>query len=136
MSKPTKPDVLPLEPTPTEKRKMLIAGVADFDAKVKPETPEEAVDNFIAKRSTEETAAEVVQAIVALKQDEDDFDWNNPDEESIVLREQRATAVYRNRLGELIIRQQVWPDEDSFIYVTPENVTAFLEATAKRARET
>jgi hypothetical protein len=67
---------------------------------------------------------------------DDDFNWNNPDEESIVLREQRATAVYRNRMGELIIRQQGWPDDDSFIYVTPENVTAFLEATAKRARET
>jgi hypothetical protein len=87
----------------------------------------------LALEPTPATAA----AIVTVKQhDVDDFDWNNPDEESIVLREQRATAVYRNRLGELIFRQQVWPDEDSFIYVTPENVTAFLEATAKRARET
>jgi hypothetical protein len=67
--------------------------------------------------------------------DEDDFDWNTDD--SIVLREQRATAVYHNRHGELIIRQKAaWDDErDTFVYVEPENITAFLEAAAKKARE-
>jgi hypothetical protein len=71
-----------------------------------------------------------VQSIV----DEDDFDWNTDD--SIVLREQRATAVYHNRLGELIIRQKAaWDDErDTFVYITSENVTAFLEGAAKKAR--
>ena len=66
---------------------------------------------------------------------EEDFDWNTDD--SIVLREQRATAVYHNRLGELIIRQKAaWDDErDTFVYVEPENITAFLEAAAKKARE-
>jgi hypothetical protein len=72
-----------------------------------------------------------VQSIV----DEDEFDWNTDD--SIVLREQRATAVYHNRHGELIIRQKAaWDDErDIFVYVEPENIIAFLEATAKKARE-
>src|SRR3954454_3093367 len=66
---------------------------------------------------------------------EDDFDWNTDD--AVILKEQRATAVYHNRLGELIIRQQArWNDEgDTFVYVTPENVTAFLEGAAKTARE-
>src|SRR3954447_24617111 len=66
---------------------------------------------------------------------QDDFDWNTDD--AVILKEQRATAVYHNRLGELIIRQQArWNDEgDTFVYVTPENVTAFLESAARAARE-
>lgn len=58
-------------------------------------------------------------------------------DDAIILREQRATAVYHNRLGELIIRQKAaWDDErDTFVYVEPENVTAFLEGAAKKARE-
>src|ERR1700758_5073710 len=62
----------------------------------------------------------------------DDFDWNNPDEVSIILHEQRATAAYRNRQGELIIRQRAAFDEehDSFLYVAPENEIAFLEGLA------
>lgn len=66
--------------------------------------------------------------------DEDDFDWNKDD--AVILQEQRATAVYHNRLGELIIRQKAaWDDErDTFVYITSENVTAFLEGAAKKAR--
>lgn len=64
----------------------------------------------------------------------DDFDWDTDD--AVILKEQRATAVYHNKAGELIIRQRAsWCDEgDTFVYVTPENVTAFLEAAAKKAR--
>jgi hypothetical protein len=69
-----------------------------------------------------------------LNYDEDEFDWNTDD--SIILREQRATAAYRNGLGELIIRQRgPWPDEDTFLYISPENEVAFLEGLVKRARE-
>jgi hypothetical protein len=55
----------------------------------------------------------------------------------VILKEQRATAVYHNKLGELIIRQRAaWDDDrDTFVYVMPENVVAFLEGAAKRARE-
>jgi hypothetical protein len=69
--------------------------------------------------------------------DDEDFDWNNPDEESIVLREQRATAIYRNKAQELIIRQRagIYDDQDTFVYLTPENEVTFMEALAKRARE-
>jgi hypothetical protein len=65
----------------------------------------------------------------------EDFDWNTDD--AVILKEQRATAVYHNRLGELIIRQRgAWDDEhDTLVYVAPENVTAFLEGAAKKARE-
>jgi hypothetical protein len=66
----------------------------------------------------------------------DTFDWNDPKEDSIVLREQRATAVYRNRAGEVIIRQKgPWPDEDIFLYISPENEVAFMEGMAEQLRK-
>jgi hypothetical protein len=107
-------------------------------AKVDKIEMEEAARAVLGKDAPGADSTKIVQVrgSTVVVSDDDDFNWNNPNEESIVLREQRATAVYRNRFGELIIRQQCWPDDDSFIYVTPENVTAFLEATAKRARET
>ena len=88
----------------------------------------------MGKIEKEEAARAVLGSGVAFV-DEDDFDWNTDD--AIILREQRATAVYHNRVGELIIRQKAaWEDErDTFVYVEPENVTAFLEATAKKARQ-
>ena len=69
--------------------------------------------------------------------DQEDFDWNNPNEDSIILREQRATAVYRNRLGELLIRQRAsWDDDcDSVVYLSPENEITFMEGLARRHRE-
>src|SRR6267154_2734993 len=36
--------------------------------------------------------------------DGDDVNWNTDD--AVILREQRATAVYHNRCGELIVRQK------------------------------
>jgi hypothetical protein len=76
-------------------------------------------------------------AAQSLDETSEDFDWNNPDEDSIILQEQRATAAYRNRHGELIIRQRAtWNDDlDTFVYISPENEVAFLEGLAKRARE-
>jgi hypothetical protein len=65
----------------------------------------------------------------------DDFDWAT--DESVVLHEQRATAVYQNRFGGLVIRQEKgWDEEgDPFIVIGPENTVIFMEALAKRARE-
>jgi len=55
----------------------------------------------------------------------------------VILREQRATAAYRNRHGELVIRQRAsWCDDgDTFVYLSPENEVSFMEGLAKRARE-
>jgi hypothetical protein len=69
----------------------------------------------------------------AAENEEDEFDWNTDD--SIILKEQRATAAYRNPLGELVIRQRTWPDEDTILFISPENEVAFLEGLAKRHRE-
>lgn len=75
------------------------------------------------------------EATAVLKADEDDFNWN--DDDSIVLREQPATAIYHNRHGVLVIRQKAdWDAEhDTFAFITPENAVVFMEAFAKVARE-
>jgi hypothetical protein len=77
------------------------------------------------------TAANLQQKLDRVP-DPDAFDWDNPAEDSIILREQRTTAAYHNKVGELIIRQRAAFDEehDSFVYVSPENEVAFLEALA------
>ena len=47
---------------------------------------------------------------------EDDFDWSRDD--SIVLNEQPATAVYENTAGDIVIRQaRAWDREDDTICV-------------------
>lgn len=105
---------------------------------IDPESPAFKADLAKVDAIERVTAAEAVLAAAGPpRSDEtsDDFDWNTDD--SIVLKEQRATAVYHNKIGELIIRQQAaWDDDrDSFVYVAPENAVTFMEALAKRARE-
>ena len=53
-----------------------------------------------------------------------DFDWNIDD--SVILREQPATAVYFNKNDDLVIRQKRWP-EDAFIYISAESLDTFLD---------
>jgi hypothetical protein len=60
----------------------------------------------------------------------EDFDWCN--DESIAISEeiQIATAVYRNRSGDVVIRQEAqWPDEDSdpFMIIAERNLQAFID---------
>jgi hypothetical protein len=63
-----------------------------------------------------------------------EFDWD--DDDSIVLREQRATAVYRNRSGAVVIRQRgAGDDEDTFVFIEPENEIAFMEGMAEQLRK-
>jgi hypothetical protein len=86
----------------------------------------------------EDAARAVLGSGFAFQQEEipeEEFNWNTDD--SIILKEQRATAAYRNKLGELIIRQRAgWNDDgDTFVYISPENEVTFMEGLAKRARE-
>jgi hypothetical protein len=78
----------------------------------------------------------VVEPPKPVKTDDDchDFDWYSPDDaESIVLVEQRRTAIYENKHHELVIRQQAGPcdDEDSFIYLSAENRQQFVRALCR-----
>jgi hypothetical protein len=58
-----------------------------------------------------------------------DFDWSLDD--SIVLEEQTSIAVYFDK-RELVIRQlATWDrDEDTFIYIAPQNIAKFIDKLA------
>lgn len=59
--------------------------------------------------------------------DTSDFDWC--DSSNIVIAEQPATAVHRNPAGDVVIRQRdICRDEDSCIFVRPENVQTLIDA--------
>jgi hypothetical protein len=52
-----------------------------------------------------------------------DFDWNDGD--SVVLTEQRETAIYWNPNGDLVIRQKCWPDDDVWVVISKGSVDQF-----------
>jgi hypothetical protein len=59
--------------------------------------------------------------------DGEEFSWDDNDDQ-VVLRQQQATAVYRNSAGDLVIRQQNWPDdEDSMIIIAAQCEGAFID---------
>jgi hypothetical protein len=55
----------------------------------------------------------------------EDFDWSNTN--SVVLEQQPRTAVYWNPVGQLVIRQYDWPDEDSCIVISKTSLDEFLD---------
>ncbi|WP_368507889.1 hypothetical protein [Bradyrhizobium lupini] len=57
----------------------------------------------------------------------DAFDWSN--DPSVVLQGQRATAIYRNKWGHLVVRQEkTWDEEsDPFFVISRENCDSFLD---------
>jgi hypothetical protein len=134
MAKPTQKQ---LELTAGKSREELILATAP---QIDPERPAFKADIAkVEKIEMEEAAQAVLGSGFAYRGEaettEDDFDWNEDD--SIILKEQRATAAYRNKIGELIIRQRAgWCDDrDAFVYISPENEVTFMEGLAKRARE-
>jgi hypothetical protein len=56
-----------------------------------------------------------------------EFDWFK--DESVILEEQLPVAVYFNERDHLVIRQRdPWHgDEDTFIYIAPQNIDAFID---------
>jgi hypothetical protein len=55
------------------------------------------------------------------------FDWNK--DESVLLPDQRRTAVYRDSAGSLVIRQEAaWNEEDDHVItIAADNVQAFID---------
>jgi hypothetical protein len=68
-------------------------------------------------------------AAAELQEDDDDrdFDWVAGDA-NVVIREQPTTAVYTNPFGQVVIRQQTWPQDDVWVIVGPEHVAAVIKA--------
>src|SRR4030088_1216666 len=62
-------------------------------------------------------------------QPEQNFDWS-PDNPDVVMPEQPATAVYLNRWGQAVIRQQRdWDDEeDTYVRINLHHVQALIDA--------
>jgi hypothetical protein len=54
------------------------------------------------------------------------FDWDK-DKNSIALESQDRTAIYCNPSGHLVIRQERWPDDDSYIVICKNNIAEFLD---------
>jgi hypothetical protein len=88
-----------------------------------------------AHEITERISAQLVPKLVEQPEPYDDFNWAT--DPTVVLHEQRATAIYRNRIDGIVIRQERnWDEEsDPFMVITEENLVTFMEAFAKRARE-
>ncbi|MPZ38498.1 MAG: hypothetical protein GEU95_10580 [Rhizobiales bacterium] len=108
---------------------MMIEGAKDFDARFPPKperTIEESVDFVLANE-----VAHKAKTAAAARPDVWEFDWGaEADQESIVLAEQRATAIYFNRGNHLIIRQEKgWDDDDDhYICIDKHNARAFAIA--------
>jgi len=65
--------------------------------------------------------------------DEEDFKWSAND--SIVLQDQPALAVYQNPVGQVVLRREAhWDEtEDCFIYICRGNVLAVIAAMIRTA---
>ena len=62
-----------------------------------------------------------------VEEDAEEFSWNSDD--SVILQEQRRTAVYFNTRDELVIRQQAdWNEEtDTVVIIAKNNIPDFLD---------
>jgi hypothetical protein len=62
-----------------------------------------------------------------VEEDAEEFSWN--DDDSVILQEQRRTAVYFNTRDELVIRQQAdWNEEtDTVVIIAKNNIPDFLD---------
>jgi hypothetical protein len=63
--------------------------------------------------------------------DDGEFNWST--DESVIINEQPATAVYWNKQDQLVIRQQVpYPDEDVYVVFNQENLRHLIEMIEMR----
>ena len=56
--------------------------------------------------------------IVSGAQQDDSFDWR--DDPAIVCRGHGPVAAYLNAAGQIVIRQESWPDDDPYIVINVE----------------
>ena len=85
------------------------------------------VAELVRTNTPQELVDRVVQAITPEAPAEENFDWSRDD--SIVMKDQPATALYWNRNGQLVIRQEAGAleDTDSFIYVAPNQIRTLID---------
>jgi hypothetical protein len=136
-------------PTPTERRHMLIEGCKDFDKKYPPGSAEEAVDNAIADGMianagtgtgdavaarldiTVQAAVDQVHGIVARMREERqalaDSTGEKNKERTVLAPRKEVTIQHDDEMGEWIIRQRNWPDEDGVVVIDDEDIHRFVD---------
>jgi hypothetical protein len=55
---------------------------------------------------------------------EDDFDWSTDD--SVLIQRKWPLAIYTNKYGRLVLRQEDSEEGDQFIYVDPADVPLLI----------
>ncbi|MET4493483.1 hypothetical protein [Bradyrhizobium sp. LA7.1] len=116
MNKPITPEQLSLGAEMTRAELL----IQSLPPRIDPESPKFKEDLAkIGQIEAEESAREAGSY--------DDFDWSS--DPSVVLQGQRATAVYRNKWGHLVVRQEKTWDEDSdpFFVISRESCDTFLD---------
>lgn len=139
----TAPQLSPEQLREKADRDLLLNGLADFDAKFPPATPEQIVGKVLQRRTAEPGSMAEIFASVGREfrdpgedDDSDPFQWNG-DNEDMIVAEQRALAAYRNRFGQVVLRAEAGPDDhDTFICINPEYVPAVIERLQKLLAET
>lgn len=54
-----------------------------------------------------------------------DFDWL--DNDTVLIEEQRAIAVYENESGGVVIRQHQWPEDDCIVVISPDSLQRIID---------
>ena len=80
----------------------------------------------IAEPVSVETRAKLAALIEKHSEPADDFDWFKDD--SIVLEEQPAIAVYTNPRNAIVIRQRAtFPEDDMFVFIATHNLMTLID---------
>ncbi len=59
----------------------------------------------------------------------DNFDWTGTDLDSVIIEEQRSVAVYRNKMGSIVIRAEGIDEDDRCIVLSSdEAVRTMIQA--------
>ena len=55
-----------------------------------------------------------------------DFDWIE-DRADLVVEQQPATGIYTNPSRAVVIRRELFPDDDTLIYIRPQNLDRVMK---------
>lgn len=126
------------EDTPTNRRKMLIAGAEDFNSRFPPgpaeaETAEQQVDEAIAAGKislSPEVQGAVDQchgAIMTMRAERQAKADQRGEECTLLPPRLETTIQHDEEQGRWIIRQRNWPDEDAEIWISDEDIHEFVD---------
>ena len=132
-------------PSPTERRHMLIAGAEDLNKLYPPgpaeaTTAEEQVDDAISKgvvnQAVVDAAVDQCRGHIDRIREERQAKAAEQDEangeQTMVRPQSEITIQFRDDVGEWVIKQKNWPDDDGVIWINEEHMQVFLDALCDR----